>query len=74
MLKGMIPKYERKVGDLLNSVKEGSADPTRRLKLRSILGTAHVGTGAFGAATAGQAQPSPKVPRKQIPPQIRWSR
>lgn len=27
VLKGMIPKYERHVGDLLNSVKEGSADP-----------------------------------------------
>src|ERR1700751_3033346 len=27
VLKGMIPKYERKVGDLLNSVKEGSAAP-----------------------------------------------
>jgi len=26
VLKGMIPKYERRVGDLLNSVKEGSAD------------------------------------------------
>jgi lipoprotein-releasing system permease protein len=26
VLKGMIPRYERKVGDLLNSVKEGSAD------------------------------------------------
>ncbi len=26
VLKGMIPKYERKVGDLLNTVKEGSAD------------------------------------------------
>jgi lipoprotein-releasing system permease protein len=25
--KGMIPKYERQVGDLLNSVKEGSAAP-----------------------------------------------
>src|ERR1700735_4427179 len=25
VLKGMIPQYERKVGDLLNSVKEGSA-------------------------------------------------
>jgi lipoprotein-releasing system permease protein len=25
VLKGMIPKYERRVGDLLNSVKEGSA-------------------------------------------------
>src|SRR5579864_9029205 len=27
VLKGMIPLYERKVGDLLNSVKEGSAAP-----------------------------------------------
>jgi len=27
VLKGMIPKYERKVGDLLNSVTEGSASP-----------------------------------------------
>ncbi len=27
VLKGMIPKYERKVGDLLNSVKQGSAAP-----------------------------------------------
>jgi lipoprotein-releasing system permease protein len=26
VLKGMIPRYERKVGDLLDSVKEGSAD------------------------------------------------
>src|SRR5882724_4585893 len=26
VLKGMIPKYERQVGDLLNSVKQGSAD------------------------------------------------
>jgi len=27
VLKGMIPKYERRVGDLLNSVKEGSSAP-----------------------------------------------
>lgn len=27
ILKGMIPRYERRVGDLLNSVKEGSAAP-----------------------------------------------
>ena len=27
VLKGMIPRYERKVGDLLNSVKEGSSAP-----------------------------------------------
>src|SRR6202140_978176 len=27
VLKGMIPRYERKVGDLLNSVKDGSSAP-----------------------------------------------
>jgi len=27
ILKGMIPKYERRVGDLLNSITEGSAEP-----------------------------------------------
>jgi lipoprotein-releasing system permease protein len=27
VLKGMIPKYERRVGDLLNSVNEGSSEP-----------------------------------------------
>jgi len=27
VLKGMIPRYERKVGDLLSTVKEGSSDP-----------------------------------------------
>ena len=31
VLKGMIPKYERKVGDLLNSVKEGSAAPLEEI-------------------------------------------
>lgn len=30
VLKGMIPKYERQVGDLLNSVKQGSADELGR--------------------------------------------
>ncbi len=30
VLKGMIPRYERKVGDLLSTVKEGSADELER--------------------------------------------
>ena len=30
VLKGMIPKYERRVGDLLNSVKEGSSTPLEK--------------------------------------------
>jgi lipoprotein-releasing system permease protein len=42
VLKGMIPRYERKVGDLLNSVKEGSAAP---LEETPAQGTAHVGAG-----------------------------
>ncbi len=34
VLKGMIPRYERKVGDLLNSVKEGSATPLEETTTR----------------------------------------
>jgi len=41
ILKGMIPRYERKVGDLLNSVKEGSAAPLED----APIGNAHVGAG-----------------------------
>ncbi len=41
VLKGMIPKYERQVGDLLNSVKEGSAAPLED----APSGTASVGAG-----------------------------
>jgi lipoprotein-releasing system permease protein len=33
VLKGMIPRYERQVGDLLNSVKEGSADSLEEANL-----------------------------------------
>ena len=32
VLKGMIPRYERRVGDLLSTVKEGSADPLEENK------------------------------------------
>jgi lipoprotein-releasing system permease protein len=35
VLKGMIPRYERKVGDLLNSVKEGSAEALEDTEARS---------------------------------------
>jgi lipoprotein-releasing system permease protein len=43
VLKGMIPKYERKVGDLLTTVKEGSA---------AELEDAHVGSGDSPAQPA----------------------
>jgi lipoprotein-releasing system permease protein len=35
VLKGMIPTYERRVGDLLNSVKEGSAAPLEETASRA---------------------------------------
>ena len=35
VLKGMIPKYERRVGDLLSTVKEGSADALEDGEIRS---------------------------------------
>jgi lipoprotein-releasing system permease protein len=37
VLKGMIPRYERKVGDLLNSVKEGSAEALEDTEARSTV-------------------------------------
>jgi lipoprotein-releasing system permease protein len=52
ILKGMIPADERRVGDLLNSVKEGSAveleEPTPNPE------TAHVGTAAKPALSAAE--------------------
>src|SRR5579864_6985874 len=35
VLKGMIPRYERRVGDLLNTVREGSADALEDTDTRS---------------------------------------
>ena len=46
VLKGMIPQYERKVGDLLNSVKEGSAEALEETPAPSQrAGDARVGAG-----------------------------
>jgi lipoprotein-releasing system permease protein len=53
VLKGMIPKYERRVGDLLNSVKEGSAAP---LEATLTLGEARVGAGDSPAQSEDTAQ------------------
>jgi lipoprotein-releasing system permease protein len=52
VLKGMIPRYERRVGDLLNSVKEGSAED-----LSEKDGTSE--RGAAEAAATTPADPSP---------------
>jgi lipoprotein-releasing system permease protein len=50
VLKGMIPRYERKVGDLLSTVKEGSADA-----LEDAGGSAS----PTGSEAAGKARPEP---------------
>jgi len=50
VLKGMIPSYERKVGDLLNSVKEGSASALEE----NEQGKDHAGTPA-SPALSGEA-------------------
>jgi lipoprotein-releasing system permease protein len=48
ILKGMIPRYERKVGDLLTTVKQGSADA---LQEEPDAGNAHVDAPAQPVAT-----------------------
>jgi lipoprotein-releasing system permease protein len=55
VLKGMIPKYERKVGDLLNSVKEGSATPLEETTVD--VGTNHVGAGDSPALPESSTKP-----------------
>jgi lipoprotein-releasing system permease protein len=50
VLKGMIPSYERKVGDLLNSVKEGSASALEE----NEPGKGHSGTSASPALSGAE--------------------
>jgi lipoprotein-releasing system permease protein len=54
VLKGMIPKYERKVGDLLNSVKEGSAEELDEVPRQAVAQEAP-------QPDAAQQQPSPSA-------------
>ncbi|MGA8762923.1 MAG: ABC transporter permease, partial [Candidatus Sulfotelmatobacter sp.] len=53
VLKGMIPAYERRVGDLLNSVKEGSAAELEPLS------AAGDGSSIAGGDHAAQSSPTP---------------
>jgi lipoprotein-releasing system permease protein len=53
VLKGMIPRYERKVGDLLNSVKEGSA-----AELDEKPGPAAVGSAGEPALSGVEGSPT----------------
>jgi len=67
VLKGMIPRYERKVGDLLNSVKEGSAadleekaattEPTKQLPLRPEAGAANSKSPAASGQSNDESSP-----------------
>lgn len=59
VLKGMIPRYERKVGDLLNSVKEGSSDALDEGVERALLPAA---PDSAGSAVAGRSAPSTQPP------------
>jgi len=53
VLKGMIPRYERQVGDLLNSVKEGSAEALEDTS------KTEPGLQPMGGPGSGQAPPRP---------------
>jgi len=58
VLKGMIPKYERRVGDLLSTVTEGSADALEDGEIRSdSVERALTPAASDRAANAGQPSP-----------------
>ncbi len=57
VLKGTIPAYERKVGDLLNTVKEGSAAALEQTSTEPK--TNHVGTAASAVQGAPATEDSP---------------
>ena len=67
VLKGMIPRYERKVGDLLNSVTEGSAaeleaqppSPADTRPVASLGGAGRTNASATTQATGGGARSAP---------------
>jgi lipoprotein-releasing system permease protein len=61
VLKGMIPKYERRVGDLLNSVKEGSAEGLEDSGPQNSLENPHVSQNQRDPSTgSGQAMGHPE--------------
>jgi len=55
VLKGMIPQYERKVGDLLNSVSQGSAAALEKTQPAEGTHAASPAPGSNSAADAGAA-------------------
>jgi lipoprotein-releasing system permease protein len=69
VLKGMIPKYERRVGDLLNSVKTGSAEALEeedtnvaRAPTPAITGAANIADEQSKAAEGGRSTQNNESP------------
>ena len=56
VLKGMIPKYERRVGDLLSSVKEGSAEELDEKAPAAEAGSAEPSSGQGQAAMTAESK------------------
>jgi lipoprotein-releasing system permease protein len=67
VLKGMIPADERKVGDLLNTIKEGSAAPLEETPTEPEKDQAHIGT----AASPPQGAPATDSPDSLAGVQVR---
>jgi lipoprotein-releasing system permease protein len=59
VLKGMIPRYEKRVGDLLNSVKEGSAAPLEDTGTTQTESKAADRSVRSTAATSSEVEESP---------------
>jgi lipoprotein-releasing system permease protein len=64
VLKGMIPAAERKIGDLLNTIKEGSADALDETQAPE---NDHVGTAASAVQEAPATGSSPDALRDESP-------
>jgi lipoprotein-releasing system permease protein len=64
VLKGMIPAAERKIGDLLNTIKEGSADALDETQAPE---NDHVGTAASAVQQAPATGSSPDALRDESP-------
>jgi lipoprotein-releasing system permease protein len=63
VLKGMIPRYERRVGDLLTTVKQGSADELEETASESQPGL-QSGLNAGGGARATSSSSTPTDPNQ----------
>lgn len=67
ILKGMIPRYERKVGDLLNSVKEGSAAELEEKSMAETAGNPP-GSQPGSGDSMNRHPPAPDAPEAENSP------